>query len=258
MNLIEAFDIRKNEVISLVGGGGKTTLMFALARELILCGQKIITTTTTRMAASEPPKNGSQLLLLDEGEEKLIQSLPGNLAKYGHITIASEISLERDKIRGYSPETIDRIASLKLAYIIAEADGARSKPIKAPNATEPVIPESTTLVIPVVGMDALGVKLNEEKVFRPEIVSRITGLAPGELITEDIIAVLLTHPQGIAKVTPPGARIVPLLNKMDQSNISSGRAIALKILEKGYPRISKVVLGQVKSNEPVVGIVTDN
>jgi probable selenium-dependent hydroxylase accessory protein YqeC len=107
-------------------------------------------------------------------------------------------------------------------------------------------------------MDALGAKLSEEKVFRPEIISRITGLALGELITEDVIATLLTHPQGITKGAPPGARIVPLLNKMDQSNISLGRALALKILEKGHPRISRVVLGQVKSDEPVVGIVTDN
>jgi probable selenium-dependent hydroxylase accessory protein YqeC len=257
MNLIKAFDIRKNEVISLVGGGGKTTLMFALARELSLSGQKVITTTTTRMAASEPSRYGSPFLLLEKDEEKLIQSLPGNLERYGHITIAREISPEQNKLRGIAPKTVDKIAILKLASIIVEADGARGKPIKAPNATEPVIPECTTLVIPVLGMDALGAKLSEEKVFRPEIISRITGLALGELITEDIIAVLLTHPQGIAKGSPPGARIVPLLNKIDQSNVSLGRALALKVLEKGRPRISKVVLGQLKSDEPVVAVVSD-
>jgi probable selenium-dependent hydroxylase accessory protein YqeC len=256
MNLIEAFDIRKNEVISLVGGGGKTTLMFALARELSLSGQKVITTTTTRIAASEPLRYGSPFLLPEEGEEKLIQSLPGNLERYDHITIAAGISLGQDKLRGIAPETVDKIAILKLASIIVEADGARGKPIKAPNATEPVIPASTTLVIPVVGMDALGANLSEEKVFRPEIVSRITGLALGELITEDVIATLITHPQGITKGAPPGARIMPLLNKMDRSNISLGRALALKILEKGRPRISKVVLGQIKSNEPVVTVIS--
>ena len=128
------------------------------------------------------------------------------------------------------------------------------KPIKAPNATEPVIPASTTLVIPVVGMDALGATLSEENAFRPEIVSRITGLESGKLISEDIIATLVTHPQGIAKGTPLGARIVPLLNKMDQSNISLGKALALKILEKGRPRISKVVLGQLQGKESVIVI----
>jgi probable selenium-dependent hydroxylase accessory protein YqeC len=255
MSLIEAFDIRKHEVISLVGGGGKTTLMFALARELSLSGQKVITTTTTRIAASEPSRYGSPFLLLEEDGKKLIQFLPGNLERYGHITIAAEIFPGQDKLRGIAPETIDRIATLKLAYIIVEADGSRSKPIKAPNATEPVIPESTTLVIPVVGMDALGAKLSEEKVFRPEIISRITGLALGELITEDVIATLLTHPQGIVKGTPSGARIVPLLNKMDQSNISLGRALALKILEKGQLRIHKVVLGQLQSDKPVVEFI---
>ena len=92
MNLIEAFDIRKHEVISLVGGGGKTTLMFALARELSLSGQKVITTTTTRIAADEPAKYGSPFLSIEENEEKLICYLKSILDKYIHITQTYRLS----------------------------------------------------------------------------------------------------------------------------------------------------------------------
>jgi hypothetical protein len=42
---------------------------------------------------------------------------------------------------------------------------------------------------------------------------------------------------------------------MDQSNISLGRALALKILEKGQLRIHKVVLGQLQSDKPVVEFI---
>ncbi len=255
MNLIEAFDIRPSEVISIVGGGGKTTLMFTLARELMESGHKVITTTTTRIAADEPEKFNSSLLL-EEDERILLSTLPENLLNYAYLTVVRQISPENDKLLGYPPEVIDRIAALDLADIIVEADGARGKPIKAPDATEPVIPASTTLVIPVVGMDALGATLNEENAFRPEIISRLTGLKPGGLITEDIIATLITHPQGITKGTPTTARIIPLLNKVDKSNITSGKAIARKILEKGKPRIQKVVLGQLQSIEPVITIIS--
>ncbi len=253
MDLTEAFDIRKDEVISLVGGGGKTTLMFALAREIALNGHKVITTTTTRIAADEPDKFNSPLLL-QEDEDILISSLSEYFMEFNHVTVAKNISPEGDKLIGYSPEVIDRVASFGLANIIIEADGARGKPIKAPNTTEPVIPASTTLVIQIVGMDALGVKLNEDNTFRPEVISDITGLKIGEPITEDTIATLITHPQGVAKGTPATARTILLLNKVDKSNIAAAESIARQILSKDK-RMQKVVLGQLTSDEPVVAFI---
>ncbi|MCJ7654933.1 MAG: putative selenium-dependent hydroxylase accessory protein YqeC, partial [Dehalococcoidia bacterium] len=61
MKFKEALDIRPGEVISLVGGGGKTTLMFALARELALGSGCVITTTTTKIL--EPSPSETPLLL---------------------------------------------------------------------------------------------------------------------------------------------------------------------------------------------------
>ena len=48
-SLKQAFNISPKEVISLVGAGGKTTLMFALARELASDKGCVITTTTTKI-----------------------------------------------------------------------------------------------------------------------------------------------------------------------------------------------------------------
>ena len=128
--------------------------------------------------------------------------------------------------------------------------------IKAPNATEPVISESVSLVVPVVGIDALGCRLAEDNVFRPEIVSRLTGLSPGGTISVDTIATLITHPQGIIKGSPAHARIIPLINKVDLvQDLSSAEDVASKILEKGHPQIKRVILGQVQLTEPVVRVV---
>ncbi len=62
MKLKEALGIKPGEVISLVGGGGKTTLMFALARELASSGKTVITTATTKIL--EPSSTETSLLLL--------------------------------------------------------------------------------------------------------------------------------------------------------------------------------------------------
>ena len=66
ITLKEAFAIHHGEVISLVGGGGKTTLMFALAQELASVGELVITTTTAKIF--EPlPSQTPQLLVENDG-----------------------------------------------------------------------------------------------------------------------------------------------------------------------------------------------
>ncbi|MDO8578551.1 MAG: selenium cofactor biosynthesis protein YqeC [Dehalococcoidales bacterium] len=255
MSFREAFGIRPGEVISLVGGGGKTTLMFAMAHEMEAAGEKVISTTTTRIFE---PSVSESFLILESDEERMISRLFSELKNHRHLTLASHKLLD-GKLKGISPETVDLLTELKVVtYIIVEADGSARKPLKAPNATEPVIPGSTSLVIPVVGIDALGCSLTEDNVFRPEIISRLTGLEPGAPVTEDTIAVLLTHNEGITKSTPANADIVPLINKIDMlPDLSAAESLANKILAKGHPRIKRVVLGQIKRREPVVKVIGD-
>lgn len=253
ISLRQAFDIRPGAVISLVGGGGKTTLMFALAHEIEAAGEKVVTTTTTRILE---PLESETFLIVEADEKELVNLLPGALDYHPHITLAA-FRLPDGKLKGISSQTVDRMAASKLVpYIINEADGSAGKPLKAPNATEPVIPESTTLVIAVVGIDALGCPLTEENVFRPKIVSRLTGLEPGAPVTEDAIAVLLTYTEGITKGTPAHAEIIPLINKTDKlPDLSAAESLAKKILAKGHPRIKRVVLGQIACRESVVKVI---
>ena len=255
MKLKEALDIKPGEVISLVGGGGKTTLMFALARELASDGKLVITTTTTKIF--EPSPTETPLLLMEADEEQMLAMLLRNLEKYRHITLASE-KLPSGKLNGVSPEFVVKLAELnQVSYIVVEADGAARKPLKAPNPTEPVIPHNTSLVIAVVGIDAVGCRLTEENVFRPEIVSRLLGLPLGEVISAEAIASLITHPQGIIKGSPTQARIIPFINKVDlDKGLSKGRDLASKILAMKHPQIEKVILGQAQFPEPVVEVVS--
>jgi probable selenium-dependent hydroxylase accessory protein YqeC len=255
MTLKEALDIRPGEVISLVGGGGKTTLMFSLARELASGGDCVVTTTTTKIL--EPSSSDTPLLLLESDDEELMRLLLANVAKYRHITIAGG-KLTSGKLSGISPEFVVKLADLgQVSYIVVEADGAAHRSLKAPNPTEPVIPLNTSLVIPVIGVDAVGCRLTEKDVFRPAIVSNLLGLPLGEVISLEAIAFLITHHQGIIKGTPEQARIVPFVNKMDlDKGLSKGRNLADKILAMRHPQIERVVLGQAQSPEPVVEIIS--
>jgi len=255
MKFKEALDIRPGEVISLVGGGGKTTLMFALARELALGGDCVVTTTTTKIL--EPSPSETPLLLLETDEEELMRLLLENVGQYRHITLASG-KLTSGKLSGISPEFVVKLAKLsQVSCIVVEADGAAHRSLKAPNPTEPVIPLNTSLVIPVVGVDAVGCRLTEEDVFRPEIVSNLLELPLGEVISPDAIAFLITHHQGIIKGSPGRARIVPFINKMDlDEGLSEGRELADKILAMRHPQIERVVLGQAQSPEPVIEVVS--
>jgi len=255
MKLKEALDIKPGEVISLVGGGGKTTLMFALAWELAPTGKSVITTATTKIL--EPSSAETPLLLLEANEEKIIRALLQNVDKYRHITLASE-KLSSGKLNGVSPELVAKLAELnEVSYIIVEADGAAGKSLKAPNPTEPVIPHNTSLVIPMVGIDAVGCRLTEEDVFRPEIVSRLLGLPLGEVISAEAVAFLITHPQGIIKGSPTQARIIPFINKVDlDEGLSKGRDLASKILAMKHPQIEQVVLGQAQLPEAAVEVIS--
>ena len=143
-----------------------------------------------------------------------------------------------------------------MSHVIVEADGAARRPLKAPNDTEPVIPDRTSLVVAVVGVDAAGSSLNEKEVFRASIAARLLGLPLGSALSTAAIATLITHRQGITKGSPENARIVPFVNKVDRDGgLTQGRELAREILAVGHPRIEYVLLGQACLAEPVVEII---
>lgn len=245
MKFKDAFGIKSGEVISLVGGGGKTTLMFALARELAAGNKLVITTTTTKIL--EPSSTETPLLLLERDEDRMVKLLLQYLADYRHITLAGD-KLPSGKLLGISSALVAKLVELKpVSYIIIEADGAAQKSLKAPNLIEPVIPNKTSLVVPVVGIDAVGRPLTAENVFRSEIASQLLGLPLGEAISAEAVARLITHHHGIIKGSPAKARIVPFINKVAMpGDLTRAKDLANQILINRHPQIERVILGQAQ------------
>ncbi|MCP4680762.1 MAG: putative selenium-dependent hydroxylase accessory protein YqeC [Desulfobacterales bacterium] len=255
-NLREAFDIQPGEAISLVGAGGKTTLMFALAGDLISHTGLVISTTTTKIFP--PSSSDTPHVLISHKDKEILDFIINNGSNFNHITVASEKLSDPGKLKGVSQELLLKLCNLDLVnYAIIEADGAAQRPLKAPDIDfEPVIPKNTSLLIPVVGVDALGCELNEKNVFRSEIAAKLSGTALDAPVSTETFAEIITHPSGLSYGSPDQARIVPFINKTDlHGGLAKARAIAHGILAKNHPNIDRVVLGHAQLQNAFVEII---
>jgi probable selenium-dependent hydroxylase accessory protein YqeC len=252
--LIGALNIKAREVISLVGAGGKTTLMFRLAKELLLDGKKVVTTTTTKIL--EPTSEETPFLFIDPDERKIKGFVRAHLDQYRHITIARE-RIGSGKLKGVTSNLVDDLwSSPVMDTMIIEADGAAGRPVKAPREGEPVIPSSTTLVVAILGIDGVEMELSEENVFQAERVSRMTGIPVGERLTDEALAVLMTHSEGIFKGAPPLSRVIAFLNKVDiPDGTARAKRVAEKILDRKNRQIERVILGQLKNEPPLLKVI---
>jgi probable selenium-dependent hydroxylase accessory protein YqeC len=210
--LLASFGIDlSTRIVALVGGGGKTSLMYAIARIMQERGHRVVTTTTTRIFP--PTASQSPHLFLVEQDPQL-SSLPEKIAQWGHVTVGRSVTRASGKLEGISDSVIHTCATYA-EWVIVEADGAAGRPVKAPETWEPVIPAGADLVIPVAGLDCLGKPASEGLVFRLSRFLRLTGLDQGDIIGPDHLAMVLTHREGGMKGVEAGTTVVPFLNKLD-------------------------------------------
>lgn len=224
MLLSQALRFGPKEIVSLVGAGGKTTVLFRLADELAVQGKRVLMTTTTRMFAAQVEQQ--QALVLRYPEDALTVS--DALAAQAKVILVGE--RVGDKVAGVPPEFVDQVGQSADAVLV-EADGAKMLPFKAPAGHEPVVPRSTTLLIHVLGMSVIGAPLDSAHVHRPEIVAQLAGAHVGDIVTPAMVAQVVTHPEGGRRNLPPGARFAVLLNQVDDTaRRSSARMLARLLL----------------------------
>ncbi len=131
--ITEALQLRLPEhaVISVVGAGGKTSLIFAWAHELAAAGKNVVITTTTHMYRPERmEEDGIRIVVSDDPERP-------------------------DKVMAPPAEVLDGLRDTADVVLI-EADGSRRMPLKWPADREPVIPDYTDVTVCVAGLSALG------------------------------------------------------------------------------------------------------
>jgi len=200
-----------HELISFVGGGGKTTLMHAFARQL---GGRRIATTTTKMGADQ---RGGLTTLVGASDDEIVEASTAE-------PILAWRSVSGGKAHGLDPTRCDVLFG-RVDHVLVEADGARSMPFKAPGAFEPVVPSATTLMISVIGADALG-RVIADQCHRPLRVAALAGCHPYVRLTPNAAATVLLHPNGQRSALPNEARLVIAITKVDAPNAGVVRELA--------------------------------
>jgi molybdenum cofactor cytidylyltransferase len=220
--------------VAIVGGGGKSSLMFALAATL---PGRVVMTTTTRIFASQRSQAEEDCTLADPDWRQRLEHFPSSLLIVGEV--------DGDRAKGVPAELpAELLAHPRVDWVVVEADGSRMRPVKAPAEHEPVVPPGTGLLVAVVGIDALAAPIRDVA-HRPERVSALTGLHEDEALTPAALATLLTSPQGGLKHAPPGGRVAVLINKVETpAERAAGHEVARHVLR--CQAVERVVLGALR------------
>lgn len=162
---------------AVVGAGGKTTRIHALASAFRAQGKRVFVTTSTHMLR-EP-----DTVLSDDADTILL-----HLFREGYVMAGLP---EGEKIRALSPQTYEKVCAWA-DEVLVEADGSNQKPVKFPSSTEPVLYDNVEEIEVVCGLQALGRPLREVA-HRPQLVKSCLGADDDTIITVEHIASLVVQ-----------------------------------------------------------------
>jgi molybdenum cofactor cytidylyltransferase len=145
--------------ISFIGGGGKTSTIFALAKEAAERGIPVTVTTTTHMLREEGMVLKDGLLVKDADGVRFVGAPdPENPKKITR------------------PEPFPEDGE---GLLLVEADGSKGMPLKVLRSFEPALPDPQGLVIALAGMSALGQHLS---------ACCFSFAGADRIVTEDVMA----------------------------------------------------------------------
>lgn len=190
----------KQHNICLVGGGGKTTVMYELAAAWAACGRKVLVLTSTHILR---PADGSFA-----ADVPAVQ----NLWQQGRYAVIGTPEPATGKLTA-PPQGLYNELQSQADVILCEADGSRHHPCKAPAEHEPVLLPDSDIVLAVAGMDALGRPL-AQACQRPQLAAELLDCSAEKIIDAQMLASLLLSEQGARKNVGARAYYI-VLNKCD-------------------------------------------
>lgn len=220
MNISALLEVEKG-VTALIGGGGKTTLMYTLAEELRRRGTVLVTTSTH----IQRPEQYPTLLTADAA------AVTAALATHGVVCVAGETAEGKLCAPALSFELLAALAD----FVLVEADGSKRLPLKAHAPHEPVIPANARRTVYVVGADGFGHPIRQV-CHRSERYAALCGAAEDDIVTPALEAAVL-HAEGydtgwvyINKVETPS----DWANAEALAALLPGKAVAGSLWERRY------------------------
>lgn len=208
----------KKHTICLVGGGGKTTVMYELAAMWAACGRRVLVLTSTHILR---PVDGSFA-----ADAAAVHSL----WQQGRYAVIGTPEPATGKLTA-PPQDLYEARHLQADVILCEADGSKHHPCKAPAAHEPVLLPDSDIVLAVAGTDALGRPL-AQACQRPQLSAELLNCSLDSVIDEQTLAALLLSEQGARKNVGKRTFYI-VLNKCDLLPVAQQEKILRLLVRAG-------------------------
>lgn len=238
MKLKDIIGIEKDNLISIVGAGGKTTLIYYLGKELKKNGKVLMSTTTKIMP---PKKEEADFFAIGKEEYSNIknkQDLGSYVYSYG--------MNNEGKLLGIKEEEIQLIKD-DFNYIILESDGSKCKSLKGWNDTEPVVYKETDITIGVLNIKVLEKKITDDLIHRLEEFRKLTRGIEEDTITNKHLIRIIFNEKGLFK-NSTGKRIL-YINKVENprdKDLVKSLIEDIKEENKKCRLLDKVIYGSLK------------
>lgn len=206
-----------SQIITFIGGGGKTSFMNTLGKEFASHGYPTLLTTTTHIMKPDFLSDESYIENEDLGQlANIFTNLKKNTLPLAALGIPEKVVNSNIKWRSPSSDFCEKIAEFskkfstknpyKFLKILCEGDGSKRLPIKLPKDGEPVFFPKTDTVIGVIGLSCLG-KPIKETLFRYELLPNLTSLdnyfmkslQSADIVTTDFLYRLCLSEKGLRK-----------------------------------------------------------
>ena len=230
----ELLDITTGCAISVVGCGGKTSLIELIAN--LNSSKKVLVSPTTKTF----PMTSDDVMLCDTLEKCK------NHKPQSGIQCLGQHNERNGKLEALPEQMLNKLVPL-YDIVLMEADGSRWLPCKGWLDYEPVINKLSTHTLGVVTMNALGKPATEEIVHHLLEFLSLTGLNENEIITEQVLNDMVNLPGGMFKRSA-GHRYL-LVNQVEDEVTTRIAETFLKSINDKYPgRFKRLIYGSVRNN----------
>lgn len=281
-NLIDTFNIKNKDIITIVGAGGKTSLMFS-ASSLFRKNYKVLVTTTTHIYVPDKNLYDEMIMLSDIKDDKvsrenqennndsyndenhnnekysdLIKNNKKGVYVIGNYIInnsnANTSNCNTDhskenppKIKGLTFDQLDKITPY-FDIVIIEGDGSKEKPLKGWRDLEPVVYNKTTKTIGVVDISSVGLYINEENIHRLDKFLEIINEDSPKTVNLTHIKNMILNKNGLFKIYK-GEKIL-FINKVENINDKIHSLNLIENIKNENPSyIDKFIYGSVLKNK---------
>lgn len=229
--------IEENEIITVVGAGGKTSFINYFA-DFYRDKLKVLLTTTTKIYV---PSDYDNIILTIDGT-----AIPSIC--HG-VTVCGSYINNENKVVGINSSILDEIVD-KFDLVLIEGDGSKRKRLKGWNDGEPVVYHKSTKIIGILDITSFGMNINEENIHRLDIFKKIASVDTYNISSNSTVSLenlknIVLNPNGLFK-NYSGKRVL-FINKVENEKYKN---LAIKLIKniKEYESEIEIFYGSIKQN----------